>query len=920
MVSFGSCHRCRVFSHHLALMLGSLLLLCLDATAQTMPQDNWGNNGRSFASPVPANQLRCIAIGSGGVYVGEVFSGTAPNRILRFTEQGTFVSRFDDTLGHIVGLACDAAGNVYVLDRSDSRVRVYDATGALLRQWGSEGSGDGEFSLPTTGFADTTMISASAAGEVYVCDYGNNRVQVFNSNGTLLRKWGQAGSLPGQFSSPPAAITVSADGSEVCLVDYSKCKAFTTTGQFIKSHQIQANWYRSQDDLNSDENTYQWVYPGNWPRASLATSMDNLIISQWTGTYYNVGSILKVRSFRDNLLVNIGGRSEDFIFGIAVSGRGDIFRVFDKYVSIYQREYANERNFLSPPIIPQPMVTSATQRSGTNLFDVDYRVTDADSATVTTALLAVRDPDDNTRIGNSVAMRSFVEGTAGNVGPGQPTGVMRHVTWNMPADWSLEYATIRIEALAKDDRNLLGIHWITVPASGGKPAFQVSAEPVTDEMLRDLWLWFMATGQGVTTSYRYETYPGWLGTIRGTGGLYTNSILAEDNPANGGRTRTTSTGRLFATEKLGARPISADEKARALAGKFGFSTVDDNSIVKTTAAATSYLKGYGNNDAGQATWVPVNVPNISQISAHGNTTLFLTADGALYGIGQNSRGQLGDGTTTSRNTPVLIASGVAQASAGQEHSLFVKADGSLWAMGSNDYGQFGNGGTTSSSTPVQVATDVSNASAGNGASFFIKKDGTLWACGANAYGQLGDGSTQGRSTAVQIASEVAQCARPEAHTLFVKTDGSLWAMGNNGFGQFGDGTLNSSSTPIMVTTGVAQAATGGLTGNSPNFSFFVKTDGTLWAMGNNDYGQLGDGTTTSRSSPVQVAAGVTAVAAGAGHGVFLKADKTVWSMGRNSSGQLNDGTIIDRSNPVQTDASAAGISAGNNHTVTFTIP
>ena len=160
-----------------------------------MPHDNWRVSGVEFGSP-NNNNLRSIAVGSGGVYVAEI-NGNNPTQILQFTEAGAYVRRFSTDFGYIHGIACDAAGNVYVLSRGLTRVRVFDANGTFVREWGQWGHGDSQFDLE--GATGNTMIGVSSkTNEVFVCDPGNARVQVFSTTGTFIRKWGQAGSLPGQ--------------------------------------------------------------------------------------------------------------------------------------------------------------------------------------------------------------------------------------------------------------------------------------------------------------------------------------------------------------------------------------------------------------------------------------------------------------------------------------------------------------------------------------------------------------------------------------------------------------------------------------------------------------------------------------------------------------------------------------------------
>ncbi len=135
------------------------------------------------------------------------------------------------------------------------------------------------------------------------------------------------------------------------------------------------------------------------------------------------------------------------------------------------------------------------------------------------------------------------------------------------------------------------------------------------------------------------------------------------------------------------------------------------------------------------------------------------------------------------------------------------------------------------------------------------------------------------------------------HTLGLKSDGTVWAWGNNGSGRLGDGTTTDRHTPVQVNglSGVTAIAGGW------HYTIAMKSDGTVWAWGYNDYGQLGDGTTTERHTPVQVSglSGVVAIAGAQLHSLALKSDGTVWAWGENSAGQLGDGTTTSRYTPVQ---------------------
>ncbi|RYG98561.1 MAG: hypothetical protein EON58_06785, partial [Alphaproteobacteria bacterium] len=275
--------------------------------------------------------------------------------------------------------------------------------------------------------------------------------------------------------------------------------------------------------------------------------------------------------------------------------------------------------------------------------------------------------------------------------------------------------------------------------------------------------------------------------------------------------------------------------------------------------------------------------DVTQISVGGSHSLFIKSDGALWAFGNNFYGQIGNEAprrNTNQSLPLQIASGVAQAAAGGNHTLFVKTDGSLWAMGRNNKGQLGDG-NSGATTALRIARDVTQVAAGFDHSLFIKNDGSLWAMGHNSSGQLGIGSTIDQSLPVQVATGVSKVMAGHSHSLFIKNDGSLWAMGSNRFQQLGDGTAVNRTSPIKMSDGVSSAAAGGsnrlgydstfgwIDVETSSHTVFIRNDGSLWATGSNASGQLGDGTSVARPSPVQIATGVSQAAAGGSHGLFV---------------------------------------------------
>ncbi len=319
------------------------------------------------------------------------------------------------------------------------------------------------------------------------------------------------------------------------------------------------------------------------------------------------------------------------------------------------------------------------------------------------------------------------------------------------------------------------------------------------------------------------------------------------------------------------------------------------------------------------------------VSSGEKHTCALTDLGGVNCWGNNEHGQLGDGSMVNSNVPVEVQGlkDVTEIAAGWAHTCALTKSGAVMCWGYNKNGELGNGKTVDSSVPVEV----SGFSAG-AVSIGTKEDhvcavtiegGAVKCWGYNEFGQLGDGTHISRSVPVEVqglTGKAAAVAAGERHTCVLTEAGGVQCWGNNEFGQLGyDQEAFERLTPVIVPelqSGViGLSAAGGQT-------CALRTGGAVLCWGNNKYGQLGDGTSEIRRSPVAIESlgqGVARVVAGWNHTCAVMGNGEVKCWGWNYYGQLGDETKAAQSRPVSVRRlmeDAADVALGRTHTCAVT--
>lgn len=540
------------------LRLLAVLAITISASAQR-PQDNWylestwAKSGTVYAATNGGLSAPYgVAIGPDGrIYVGDQGYGC----IQVYQPDGTYSFSITNGFGGGLkfskprGLITDKSGNLYVADYGTNCVFEFTAGGTFVQKFGNgTGSANGQLS-------NAIDVAISSTGQVYVLEKGNDRVSVFNPDGSFAKIVIDSGSLDGQLDQPNS-IAVGPNGN-MYIVDNAYLKVFTQEGIFLFENYYYSTGKICNVDCTSSSILFYYPYSVRVDMSGLVHLMvcwsggfQNGLESNWYWPNYARTAEWHILKSDGSLIgtnkISFGvGRANQLNWPFhAVGTDGTMVMCGNSTKSLELYRYAL-RDQWAPPrnAVAMPGLIAIRQRANSSLVDIDYHVMDQNDATVQVAALVFKNGIQT--ISNCVRNLSLVEGTITNIGAGITANEPHRITWNAATDWSVNLGDYRVAILAKDGRtNLLDIHYLHLPAGNGMPALTISRSPLIQNDFMQVWWWQLATGDtniGLSAA-----------RIVGVGGAYDGQILCDN-------TNTTTLGRSYVYGKMNVREATAVE-------------------------------------------------------------------------------------------------------------------------------------------------------------------------------------------------------------------------------------------------------------------------------------------------------------------------------------------------------------------------
>jgi len=916
----------------------------ITSIAGTGTADYFGDNGQARIAAL-AQPTGVAVDGAGNVYIADYFNhrirkvAAATGIITTVAGNGRPAYAGDNgpaTAASIAfpnGVAVDATGNLYIADYSNHRIRrIAAATGIITTLAGNGSAADGGDGGPASAASLRwpAHVVVDAAGNVYIADSGNNRVR-------------KVAFATGNIS------TVAGNGSKGYSGDNDQATSSMLNGPSGVALDGNENLYIADRDnarvrmvLGETKALAQIPDP---PSNVSAIATNGLVTVSFNAPANNGGALVT----RYTVTASLGGASvttteSPAVFSGLPAGVRETFTVTATN-SAGTSASSSGASAVAPPMMAASGETTFAIDATGNLFgwgsDSSGKLGVGRLLQVTSAVpIAAAGSFDKVSAGSLhiVALKSdgtlwaWGDNTGGQIGDGTkasrslPKQVAQGFGGGIIATGETSTAAIKSDGSLWAWGSNIGNDSLAPslqPKQIGGDFISVATGPShTVAIKRDgsLWAWgtnaYGQLGDGTTTDRFVPKLidTGYASVVVG----FTHTIGVKSN------------GTVWAWGdnrygQLGAGIVSKSVFPTYIGG--GFRDIAAGANHNIAVKSDGSVWAWGDNTYGQlgdGTTVKASAPKqvsarlgpsldaYLSVSAGKYHSVVVAADGSVWTWGDNRNGQLGDGTTTASAVPKRVALGYKTASAGYWSTVAVRSDGSLWAWGSDSSGGLGTGAVLANSAPKAIGANYVSVSSAYWNTLGLKSDGSLWAWGDNTFGQLGNGTTIDSSIPVAVGSGYAMGVMGGFHAAALKIDGSLWSWGSNAQGQLGDGTKTDSSVPKQRGSNYAAVALGNA------HTLALKSDGSLWAWGDNTYGQLGDGTTLERLLPVQIGTGYMSIAAGSYHSVAAKADGSLWAWGGNWYGQVGDGTVITRLSPKQVGNSVIAVAAGYTHTVVLT--
>ncbi len=872
------------------------------------------------------------------------------------------------------GVAFDTAGNLYYADYYLDRIRRIDGAGTITTIAGPGSDyfcGDGG---PATSACLYRPIGIAAhSGSIYIADYGNHRIRKVASDGTITTVAGNGeqafagdgGAATSAKLNRPQAVAMGPDGS-LYIADTANYRVRrVSTGGVITT--FAGNGTRGFSGDGGPATSARL----DWPSGIVLDPAGNLYIAD--GFSHRVRKVAAGTNVITTVAGNgtpgflgDGGAATDaqlnYVTGVALDAQGNLY-IADNGNNRIRRVQASTGVITTlagtgsatasgnggPATIAGLSAWHLALDSAGNLHFSDYEnaavrkvASDAAAPETTIALSPAA------QSGSSIATFRFTGSDAGGATVFQ---------------CSLDGAAFTACGASATFTNLsLGSHTLLVRAVDGWG--NADATPAT-------YTWSVTQAAGtaaLSAGMFYQCAVDHAGAVacwgdNGSGKLGTGEPLQSTLPITVGGIATSLT--AIGASQNHTCALASDGKVLCWGGNYfgelgngGFTSSGSPTLVQGLPGAASAIAvgsrhncaltaggavhcwgmnrsgQLGNGELADQETTPVAVQGLSSgvvaIAAGLDHTCALTSAGALLCWGDNSSGQLGDGTTTNRLVPTPVSgmgSAVAAISAGTRHSCAIGTSGALSCWGQNLYGQLGNGTTTASNVPVRVpiATPVSSVSAGSWYTCAVT-NGALFCWGTNHYDVLGTGaassSTVSSPSAVSaLATGVLAVSAGRTHACALRQGGTAFCWGYNSYGGVGDGTTTDRPTPVQV-QGLQSAVTGITAGNFHSCGVTAERRAVCW--GYNAEGQLGGGSRIGRATPIPVAgmsSGAVEVKSGIYHTCAVDANGAVKCWGQNFSGQLGNDSEVGSSSPVAVQGLGSGVASvavGGKHSCAVT--